>query len=310
MSQNKLPKEFLQILKNTYPNKWQSILKILETKKPTTFRVNVLKEKSPKKILNSLKKQGFKIREGIIKNSYIILNNISISNTKEFKEGLIYVQELSSMLPPIILNPKKEEYILDMTAAPGSKTTQLAYLSNNKAKILAIEKNKIRYKRLKYNIKLQKAKVKTLNINAIILNKKFPEFNNFFDKILLDVPCSSEGRFTINKKKTYKYWNLRKVKQMQKTQKILINKAIQMLKPGGVLVYSTCTINTKENEEVIEWILNKYPSLKLQKINIKNLNKYVEKGKTVNTKKTIRIVPNNIFGGFYIAKIKKITDNK
>ena len=306
MHKNKLPKEFIELVKDVYPKKSQKVIESFSINKPTTFRINKLKVKDSKKLLEDLKKEGFKITKGPFDNTYIVKKQQKpLSKTEAFSKGLIYIQELSSMLPPLVLNPKKDEYILDMTAAPGSKTTQIAMLSKNKANLLAVEKNPIRYKKLKYNLKLQDAKVKTININSIILPKKFPEFKNFFDKILLDSPCSSEGRFNTQNPKTFKFWSIKKIKRMQKTQKILLNKAVEMLKPNGILVYSTCTLNKKENEEVLEWILKKHPNLKLESINLKIPEKNIVKGKTKNTKRALRILPDTTFGGFFIAKIRK-----
>ena len=129
-------------------------------------------------------------------------DNALVVNTNEdtlreldiYKEGKIYLQSLSSQLPPLFLNPQENEMILDMAAAPGGKTTEIAALSNNKAMITAIEKNKIRSERLQYNIDKQGAKkVTVLNTDARNLNEYF-----MFDKILLDAPCSGSGTITNN----------------------------------------------------------------------------------------------------------------
>ena len=128
-------------------------------------------------------------------------NSLVVNTTEDtlreldiYKEGKIYLQSLSSQLPPLFLNPKEDEMILDMAAAPGGKTTQIAALSNNKAMITAIEKNKIRSERLQYNIDKQGAKkVTVLNTDSRNLNEYF-----MFDKILLDAPCSGSGTIINN----------------------------------------------------------------------------------------------------------------
>ena len=151
--QNTLPQEFIDQIKNIYKTKSQNILKTFEKSKPTTFRVNTLKS-AREEVIKNLVKEGVITKPAPLPNSYIVTKvKKSLSKTSLFDEGKIYIQELSSMIPPLVLNPKKGDYILDMTAAPGSKTTQLAALSNNKAKILAIEKNKVRFQILKHNIK-------------------------------------------------------------------------------------------------------------------------------------------------------------
>lgn len=307
-----LPKEFTEIVRKLYKSDYKIILSSFSKVKPTTFRLNFLKNTGAE-VLESLKRQGFVFEKGDLENSFLIKKEgeINLSETNEFNDGLIYMQEFSSMIPPLILAPKEGEYILDMTAAPGSKTTQLAVLTNNKAHILAVEKSLIRYKKLKYNTNIQGSNVTIKLENAIVLHKKYPEFINFFDKILLDAPCSSEGRFNANNPKSYRYWNLKKIKEMQKQQRRLLNTAVQILKPGGTLVYSTCTINTKENEENVNWIINKWEKLKVESIqlNIKNqrpgITKIENKELEKEINKTVRVIPNENYGGFYIAKLTK-----
>jgi len=156
------------------------------------------------------------------------------------------------------------------------------------------------------------------------LNKKYSEFINFFDKILLDAPCSAEGRFDLSNTRSYKFWNKNKKKEMARHQKGLILNAINMLKPGGILVYSTCTINTMENEEVVDWLMyriNKSKSSQSEfisesrikvlpiNLNLPNIMHGFTKidGKELNKqiKNTVRIVPNELFNAFFIAQIQK-----
>ncbi|MCI8397243.1 MAG: RsmB/NOP family class I SAM-dependent RNA methyltransferase [Clostridia bacterium] len=150
------------------------------------------------------------------------------------------------MLPPIILTPKSDETILDMTAAPGGKTTELSALSNNEAMITACEKNKIRLERLKYNIEKQGARVTVIEQDARKLDEYFS-----FDKILLDAPCSGSGTENIYEEKFSKELIAKSVK----TQEELLKKAVQILKPNGELTYSTCSILKQENEGIINKIL-------------------------------------------------------
>lgn len=308
-----LPNDFIELVKELYNLTEEEINSIFSTVKPTTFRVNTIKS-STIEVLAELKKANIEVKPGPFKNSFIVLNDNKqlISKTNLVTSGKIYMQELSSMIPPIILDPKQTDYIADLTSAPGSKTTQICALTNNKANILANEKSYIRFQKLKFNLNLQGCtNVKTTNLNAIDLPKKYKEFENFFDKILLDTPCSSEGRFNINKPKSYKYWNKNKIREMVNIQRALLGTAVKMLKPGGTLVYSTCTINVFENEENINWALQKYKNIKLLPINInlknvsKGFTKYndtVYKNQLINT---LRVLPNNNFGAFFIAKLTK-----
>lgn len=311
-----LPNDFIIELKRIYNYSDKKINTLFSTNKPTSFRVNTLKSNN-NEVLQNLKTAGINVKKGPFDYSYIVLNDNKelISKTSLVNSGKIYMQELSSMIPPLVLEPKQDEYILDLTAAPGSKTTQLCALTNNTANILANEKSYVRYQKLKFNLNLQGCtKVKTTNFNAIELPKKYKEFENFFDKILLDTPCSSEGRFNINKPKSYRYWNKNKIKEMVNIQRALLGTAVKMLKPGGTLVYSTCTINTQENEGNISWLLNKYLNIKVLPINLsiknikKGINTDIETEHKEQIENTVRVLPNNEFGAFFIAKLTKIND--
>ena len=228
---------------------------------------------------------------------FLLENDIEIRKTKIYEEGKIYIQNLSSMIPPLFLNPKEQEDILDMAAAPGGKTTQIAAMSDNKANITACERNTIRLDKMMYNIDKQGANVYCINKNSL-------ELDDFlkFDKILLDAPCTGTG--TISYKTNFeKHLTKSLLEKTTKTQEKLLNKAIKLLKKDGELIYSTCSILKKENDEIIQKILSKNSNIHLEKIDIiqkENIN--IVKG--INDK-TITILPNEYFEGFYIAKLVK-----
>ena len=175
----------------------------------------------------------------------------------------------------------------------------------NKGYILANEIDSIRCERQRYNIKMQGANI------VEVINKRGEkvgeEHKEEFDKVLLDAPCSGEGRFLGNSPKTYRTWSKKTVNELAKLQKKLLKSAYEALKPGGVLVYSTCTLNKKENEEVLEWALENL-ELKLLDINLDLREKLQRFNDGVNKEisKAIRILPSKNMEGFFIAKFKKI----
>ena len=208
------------------------------------------------------------------------------------------------MIPPIILNPKKGEKVLDLTAAPGSKTTQMAAMMENDGYILANELDKIRCERLKYNVNMQGAGiVEVINMPGENVGEKYP---NAFDKVLLDVPCSGEGRFLVSDEKTYKNWSTKQVQDLVEIQKQLFESAVKALKVGGEMVYSTCTLNLKENEEIVNYAI-KNLNVKVGEINIglKDKAKGISKGYDSSLKNTIRVLPNKYQEGFFVAKLIK-----
>lgn len=136
------------------------------------------------------------------------------------------MQSLSSMVPPLVLNPKEGENVLDLTAAPGSKTTQIASLMNGKGHILANELDKLRCERLKYNVQSQGAEiVDVINGRGEKIGDLYPEQ---FDKVLLDTPCSGEGRFTIYNVQSYKTWSPKTVNDLTKMQRKLFKSAFML----------------------------------------------------------------------------------
>ena len=269
--------------------------------KPITLRVNTLKT-TVDNVKEILKEQGIKYKVVEWNNTALILENIELNQLKIldiYESGKIYLQSLSSMIPAIIVNPKEKENILDMTAAPGGKTTQMAALSENKAMITAVEKNKIRLDRLKYNLEKQGAsRVSTLQKDARNLDEFFS-----FEKILLDAPCSGSGTIDLNNENSYSKFNEELINRSVKTQKELLRKAINILKPNGELIYSTCSILKEENEDNIKEIL-KYKNVELEKIDTA-LFKNIPLLKT-SLEGVICVAPSNLYEGFFIAKLRKI----
>jgi len=300
-----LPEWLENELKSQYnEEQFNKIINGYNSNRKTTFRVNTIKS-NKEEIIEELEANKIEyeiINNEIVKNVqsptiFLLENDIEIRKTKIYEEGKIYIQNLSSMIPPLFLNPKEQEDILDMAAAPGGKTTQIAAMSDNKANITACERNTIRLDKMMYNINKQ-------GVNVYCINKNSLELDDFlkFDKILLDAPCTGTG--TINYKTNFKkHLTKSLLEKTIKTQEKLLNKAIKLLKKDGELIYSTCSILKKENDEMIQKILSQNSNIHLEKIDIiekENIN--IVKG--INDK-TITILPDENFEGFYIAKLVK-----
>ena len=224
----------------------------LISKKPVTFRINTLKT-CKEEVLKELTENNIKFEEVEWNDNALIIKDVvedDIRKLRIYNDGEIYLQSLSSMIPPVILEPKEKENILDMAAAPGGKTTQISALSSEKSYITACEKNKIRCDRLKYN--LQKQGVGNVNIMQEDARKLSDFFS--FDKILLDAPCSGSGTESVfNPKFTEEL-----IQRSTRTQEELLTKALKILKKDGEIVYSTCSILQEENERVLEKVIKKF----------------------------------------------------
>lgn len=275
--------------------------KILEgysSNRRVTFRVNTLKT-SVEEVEKVLDKENIKYSKVSWSNEAYILEEVKEDKIQQldiYKNGEIYLQSLSSMLPPIILDPKENTDILDMAAAPGGKTTQMAALSKNAAHITACEMNKIRAERLKYNIEKQGAS------SVYVMEKDARQIDDFFsfDQILLDAPCSGSGTLDSLNPKNDQYFTERLIEKSVKSQKVLLRKAITILKKGHEMVYSTCSILKEENEDLINTFL-KEKKVEIVPIDIKDLPIL-----PVTIKGTICVAPNELYEGFFIAKLKKI----
>ncbi len=277
------------------------IIEGYQIKRKVTLRVNTLKS-NVKDIEKELIKAEIKYEKVPWNKEAFIIKNVrekEIQNLVSYKKGCIYLQSLSSMLPPIVLKPEEGTDILDMAAAPGGKTTQIAALVNNKASITACEMNKIRAERLKYNIEKQ-------GVTCVyIMTTDARNIDDFFsfDKILLDAPCSGSGTLDINNPKIEEVFTPKLIQKSIESQTALLKKAITLLKQGKEMVYSTCSILQEENEEIINKILS-YGNIEIVPIEIEGMEHLPMLPSKI--KGTLCVKPNELYEGFFIAKIRKI----
>lgn len=280
----------------------ETMHKIIEgymAQRNVTLRANTLKSSS-KEIQEKLAEANIAYEAVNWSKEAFILKTAKEEDIRKlsiYEEGKIYLQSLSSMLPPIILEPQEKETILDMAAAPGGKTTQMAALSNNGANITACEIGKIRAEKLKYNLAKQGAKsVYVMVADATKLDDFFA-----FDKILLDAPCSGSGTITENTDFESTFTPML-IQKSVRLQTLLLTKALKLLKPGHEMVYSTCSILKEENEEIVEKVL------KNQQAEIIPITLDTE-GITLlrtNLPGTLCVCPSKLYEGFFIAKIRKL----
>lgn len=299
----KLPQAFVDNLYELFsPLTVDKILSGMAGERYTTLRVNTLKY-DIQSLMRYFKEKNIKFERVAWYQDAFIIKNVTekeIQKLDIFEKGYIYLQSLSSMVPPLVLNPKPGEKVLDLTAAPGSKTTQMAAMMQNTGSILANELDKIRCERLQYNVTAQGASIVTVsNDYGERIGSKYSQA---FDKVLLDTPCSGEGRFLATDPRTYRSWSEKKVSELVKMQKKLFKSAIEALKPNGTMVYSTCTLNLAENEQILEWALEQF-NLKLLDIELEL--REIQQGQTESTKQAIKILPSKNTEGFFVARLKK-----
>ncbi|MGC8812063.1 MAG: NOL1/NOP2/sun family putative RNA methylase [Candidatus Aenigmatarchaeota archaeon] len=266
-------------------------------------RVNTLKI-SVEEMVKIFEEKGYKYeRIPWVKEGFWVKTKENLAKTLEHVLGYFFIQNASSMIPPLVLEPKKEELILDLCASPGAKTTQIAAMMENKGIIIA---NDITYKRLKaLRGNLQRCGV----LNTVItkhFGERFWKLGLSFDKILLDVPCSGTGQL---KQRIFNQTSLTSIKALSNLQKRLIFSASKCLKKDGILVYSTCSIEPLENEEVIDFAV-RHLGLKIEEINlnlpsIPGLTEFDGKTYDESLVKASRIVPSQKTEGFFVCKLRK-----
>lgn len=309
----RLPEAFLERLKQILPTgKFDLIANTFAESKPTTFRVNTLKTNRDT-AREKLRAGGFRcenvswypaafiLREGRLRD---------LQQTEMYRKGEIYVQALSSMVPVLVLDPQPGEMILDLTAAPGSKTTQIACFMKNEGRLVANDNNRVRFFKLKANVEMQGARNVELSLKyGEAIGRQFP---NSFDRVLLDAPCSAEGRFDIREPKSFGFWKPGKTEEMARKQKKLFYSAVEALKSGGILVYSTCTYAPEENESVLAWALQKFKDiLSLEPVTLpfsnqmRGLLSWRKEIFSPAVKNAVRILPTADMEGFFVAKLKK-----
>jgi tRNA (cytosine49-C5)-methyltransferase len=271
------------------------------------IRVNTIKI-SVKDLKKRMEDQGWKLtqvpwcKEGF----WMEGDRTDLGNLLEHSLGYFYVQEASSMIPPVVLDPQENEAILDVAAAPGSKTTQIGQYMNNTGIIIANDVAGDRLASLGINVQRMGLK------NTILTKARGQDIKGQFDRILLDAPCSGTGTI-MKSQRSAMDWNPAMVERLSGIQKRMAINAFNNLKVGGTMVYSTCTMEPEEDEAIVSHILNQFPNAELEEIKLKiNRSPCVLKfnGEKYNPEvsKCLRIWPqDNNTEGFFVAKIKKLS---
>lgn len=243
------------------------------------------------------------------------LNPGELGNSIEHVLGYYYIQELSSMLSSLALNPEPDELILDMCAAPGSKTSQIAASMQNKGTIIANDVNLGRIRILASN--LERCGVTNTIVtknDGVSLTERLSKEGFKFDRILVDAPCSGEGTLR-SSAKTFLMWNEKMIKNFSRMQKKFLSTALKALKKNGILVYSTCTHAPEENESVIQFALNNFP-VKIESLSLPvkcrpGISSWKDEIYNSEVKKACRIYPqDNDSEGFFVCKMTLLEEIK
>ncbi|NOZ81614.1 MAG: RsmB/NOP family class I SAM-dependent RNA methyltransferase [Candidatus Micrarchaeota archaeon] len=301
------PEKFVERYRKILGDETEKFLEYMSKPLKKSIRVNTLKI-DVSECLRRLEERGILLEKIPWTESgfWVRQKEGLIGYTLEHILGYIYVQEAASMIPPIVLAPREDELILDMAAAPGSKTGQMAEMMNNTGLILANDVSVKRIKSLRFNME----KLGVINVAVIMRDGRFlwKKYPGVFDRVLLDAPCSSEGSIrkdwgVLNR------WSPRLVKRMSRLQISLLDSAVRCVKHGGEIVYSTCTLAPEENEMVVDTVLRRHRDLRIEKIKIPavtrpGLIKWEKREFDPSLEDTVRIYPqDNDTQAFFVAKL-------
>lgn len=277
--------------------KCEIILKGLNQVPGVTVRVNNIK-KSYEQAYSELSELGYTIEEGeICPEALRIIKGKSIENNPLFKEGCITVQDESAMLVGMVMDLEENMTVIDLCSAPGGKTTHMAEIMNNTGKILAFDIHENKLKLIRDNS--ERLGINNIEANTLDASEFHEDLEGVAHRVLMDVPCSGLG---IIRKKPEIKWNKNKneLKDLVNIQRKILKNGSRYLKKGGILVYSTCTLNKEENEKNINWFLKENPEFKLEKIYVGDLDNLI-----YHQEGYVTILPNKYMDGFFIAKLKK-----
>ena len=306
-----MPKWLIEkLLENNNIEKVDEICKNLNMKPEITIRVNTLKT-TKQKLIEKLENKGIIVKQGELEDFLIIKKAKNIEKISEFNQGLFTIQDESAGLAVLFLNPQKQDKILDACSAPGGKTTYIAELMENEGTIDAWDIYKHRLNLIEENCKrlgINIIKTAIQNAEEQMESEKYKtkidekSFNKY-DKILLDVPCMGIG--VIKRKPDIKWHrNPQDIEQITKTQYNILNNCAKLLKQGGELVYSTCSILKEENENIVEKFLSENKNFEI--ITKSDIQKFSPFKQYLEKEKYLNILPSNEHDGFFICKLKNI----
>ena len=302
------------------PQAWHSMLDAFTRPLPSTMWIHPQRV-NPEWLTEQFTADGHHIKTlPYVQGGFLSPKSMKWGRRFEFRAGLIHLQEASSMLPPLALQPEPGELVLDLCAAPGGKSAQLALMMQNQGTLVV---NDLSFSRLR----ALRATQERLGLKNMVLcaqegQKLLKDHPAYFDKVLVDAPCSCEG--TLRKRGKWSYTpdegNFKK--RLIATQKALLLQALKLTKPNGRVVYSTCTLDPLENEGVLNAVLEQWQSLKssgqvaediyLEPIEFTKLNSSpgisTWQGQTWSKtlKQALRVYPHqNDSGGFFLAALRK-----
>ncbi len=287
------------------------VLVMLRTDRRQSLRLNSLKDDG--QTLDGLKALGWHGEQyGWLPQGYTAEAGLTeVRDSQLVTDGKVFIQNAASWLPVAALDPQPGDVVLDVCAAPGGKTSHIAAVTNNRAHIWANDNSRPRLAKLRANMQRLGAAVDQYTLyDASMLAHKLD--GQQFDRILLDAPCSGEGLMNLDRDADFATWSVAHIKRLQQLQKRILSQAWQLLKPGGTLVYSTCTMAPEEDEAVIDYLLRSTGDVQLIPIAMDLPNRVAAVSSwngrqfAPEVQGCMRLTPSECIEAFFVCTLQKL----
>jgi 16S rRNA C967 or C1407 C5-methylase (RsmB/RsmF family) len=310
---------FIARLLETFPElSTEELERMLELDSVTSFRVNPLRERNVAGVLSRLTALGIEcVPHALLSDAFYLCNEgdrQKLVESELCRSGAVFIQNPSSYIPVLALDPQCGERVLDMCASPGGKTSLIAALTNNEIELWVNDKLPARVAKLKGVLDLLGVKTEAvLQEPAEYLSKAKSLEGKLFDKILLDAQCTGEGLVDFRDPSALEHWSLKRVEEYSYLQQRMLVSGFRLLKPGGVLVYSTCTFGPDENEKPVSFLVEKFPDALVEPIEVPipddcrfaGMTEWHGQRFNEQLRNAVRIKPNGVMDGFFVCKIRK-----
>ncbi|TML64648.1 MAG: RsmB/NOP family class I SAM-dependent RNA methyltransferase [Actinobacteria bacterium] len=284
---------------------------LFSVERRSSIRVNRLTERAPAQILEDVRRRGFEV-EPIpwCPDAYFFFGaKHELGATELFQRGYVYIQNASSLVPVLALEPRPGDAILDVSAAPGGKAAHIASVVGGEAELWLNDAIKSRLVRLREVVETFRVEPHRITSFPGQYVDKFVDRR--FDRILLDAQCTGEGRVDLRRPNALQFWSTKRINEYSRLQQRMLMASFKLLEPGGVLVYSTCTISPEENEAPVSHLLEHRPEARLEPIGVDvpqarpGLRSWSERRFHPEIQKTVRVEPTEFMEPFFVARIRK-----
>ena len=284
---------------------------LFSVERRSSIRVNRLTERAPAQILEDVRRRGFEV-EPIpwCPDAYFFFGaKHELGATELFQRGYVYIQNASSLVPVLALEPRPGDAILDVSAAPGGKAAHIASVVGGEAELWLNDAIKSRLVRLREVVETFRVEPHRITSFPGQYVDKFVDRR--FDRILLDAQCTGEGRVDLRRPNALQFWSTKRINEYSRLQQRMLMASFKLLEPGGVLVYSTCTIAPEENEAPVSHLLEHRPEARLEPIGVEvpearpALRSWSERRFHPEIEQAVRVEPTEFMESFFVARIRK-----